>query len=70
MGRTGQNPQASWVLFMPSLGCQTVRLAHQVQPQTLLPQGPCCAPSLLTWPGACGGYTGSGDGGLALAAGG
>lgn len=65
-----RTPRPPWVPFMSSLGCETARLARQVQPQSLLPRGLRCAPSLLTWPGACGGYTGRGDGGLAMAAGG
>lgn len=80
-GEERSGPQFPWVQFMsaPEGAVATTRgsLAHQSQPQTLrLPgsalchlDGPSASPP-LTWPGTCWVYTGTGDGGLDIAAGG
>ena len=63
----GQRPFRLWSFSNAAPSCG---LWWERGVQGRVPRGPCCAPSLLTWPRACGGYTGSGDGGLALVAGG
>ena len=80
-GRSGQDPSSpGFSSCRPPGGAVATTLgplAHQIQPQTLrLPgsalchrDGPSASPP-LTWPGACRVYTGTGDGGLDIAAGG